>query len=165
MRNADMGLLVQTLTRGWRGKGGRAGIAERLQWRREGDAARDAKNWTAAAHAYERHLNLTLEDHAIWVQYGHALKEAGSFERALAAYEQADLLKPSDRDLTTHLHHLRQQLGGGGPAEVLHLSALANASRLASVAMRVLATRAARPMATAPEVADIGLVASRLEAG
>ena len=110
MRNADMGLLVQTLTRGWRGKGGRAGIAERLQWRREGDAARDAKNWTAAAHAYERHLNLTPEDHAIWVQYGHALKEAGSFERALAAYEQADLLKPSDRDLTTHLHHLRQQL-------------------------------------------------------
>ncbi len=164
MRNTDVGLLVQTLTRGWRGKGSRTELAERMRWRREGDAARDAKTWTAATHAYERHLNLVPDDHAIWVQYGHALKEAGNLARALAAYEQANLLKPGDKDLTVHLHHLWQRLGGG-PARVPQSPTSADPGYFTSAITRVLATRAARPMAAAPEVTDVSLVAGRLGTG
>lgn len=161
-----MGSLVQALARGWRGKGGRTGLAERMRWRREGDAARDARNWAAAVHAYEMHLNQAPQDHTIWVQYGHALKEAGSLVRALAAYEQGKLLNPADKDVALHLDHLRRRLGEDAALapglQGARGTALPGAGRPGTAFRRELGARAARPTTVSLEAADAGLVAARL---
>ena len=44
---------------------------------RAGDQARDARDWPAAAKAYKAVLDDDPGLGPIWVQYGHALKEAG----------------------------------------------------------------------------------------
>jgi glycosyltransferase involved in cell wall biosynthesis len=71
------------------------------RWR--GDRARNRKNWAAASGFYERHLQDVADDQAIWVQLGHARKEAGDRMGAVAAYRQALLLDPDDADATRHL--------------------------------------------------------------
>jgi glycosyltransferase involved in cell wall biosynthesis len=57
------------------------------RWRTRGDAARDACDWRSAIRLYEKHLARHPQDEAIQVQLGHAYKEAGIADRALAAYE------------------------------------------------------------------------------
>ena len=61
----------------------------RANFRARGDAARDARDWPAAAAAYRRHLKAVPDDGAIWVQCGHALKEAGDLRGAIKAYRRA----------------------------------------------------------------------------
>ena len=60
------------------------GVVETLITR--GDAARDQNNWTDAADAYKAAVDHRPELTDIWVQYGHALKEAGRTEDAVSAY-------------------------------------------------------------------------------
>jgi predicted Zn-dependent protease len=42
------------------------------------DNARDAGQWERAAHLYKEALHDDPQNPPIWVQYGHALKEAGA---------------------------------------------------------------------------------------
>ena len=48
---------------------------------------------------------------AVWVQLGHALKEAGRRSEALLVYNEARQLKPNDPDLLCNLGHLYKLMG------------------------------------------------------
>src|SRR5439155_23929668 len=48
----------------------------------EGDKARAARDWSEAARQYRRALGLQPALMPIWVQLGHALKEAGDHTEA-----------------------------------------------------------------------------------
>lgn len=79
--------------------------------RTRGDRARDAGKWTDAASAYESHLAEAPDDAAIWVQLGHAYKEARYFEQAHVAYDRAAALQPADADIYLNLGHLHKLRG------------------------------------------------------
>ncbi len=53
------------------------------------DRAQRARQWPLAARLYRRALDRNPDNPPIWVQYGHALKESGSFPDAEAAYRRA----------------------------------------------------------------------------
>ena len=76
-----------------------------------GDAARDQRDWAAAAAHYQRHLNARPGHFAIWVQLGHALKETGQPVEALVAYSRALALNEADADLLLNLGHLHKLMG------------------------------------------------------
>ena len=46
-----------------------------------------------------------------WLQYGHALKEAGFYSHAESSYRKAYSLKPDDAEITTQLGHLAKVRG------------------------------------------------------
>lgn len=69
------------------------------------DAARDRRDWATAARHYRRSLDLDPTRAAIWVQYGHALKESGRRAEAETAYRQAVTLAPDDADAALQLGH------------------------------------------------------------
>jgi len=74
------------------------------------DAARDKKDWATATNAYASALRLDPGLAAIWVQYGHSLKEDGRVREAEAAYRRA--LELNDLVADTHLqlgHALKLQ--------------------------------------------------------
>jgi tetratricopeptide (TPR) repeat protein len=79
--------------------------------RRLGDAHRNAKEWSLAAEAYRRHLQIDPQDAAIWVQLGHVEKEDGNLAAAEAAYREAHRLVPQDPDPLLHLAHLLKRQG------------------------------------------------------
>ncbi len=70
------------------------------------DRCRDARNWDGARLAYEEALNLDPGLQPIWIQLGHARKEAGDTMGAEAAYREALALNPSDADGHLQLGHL-----------------------------------------------------------
>lgn len=76
-----------------------------------GDAHRAAGDWSKAATAYKLHLDGKPDDAAIWVQYGHALKETHRREEAELAYGTAVELRPDDGDAWLHLAHLLKVQG------------------------------------------------------
>ncbi|MGD0106907.1 MAG: tetratricopeptide repeat protein, partial [Rhodopila sp.] len=80
-------------------------LSARPDHRALGDAARDASDWPGAETAYESHLRSTSDDMAIWVQYGHSLKEQGKLIDAEAAYRRAIDLSPNDADAHLQLGH------------------------------------------------------------
>ncbi len=63
--------------------------------------ARDAGEWVQAAHNYRAGLSLMPDAAAVWVQYGHALKESGHVGEAAAAYRRSLEIDASVAD--THL--------------------------------------------------------------
>lgn len=69
------------------------------------DQHRDLKNWAQAAAAYEEFLRVQDGRSDIWVQLGHALKEASRLDDAEAAYRRAILLDPKSSDAFLHLGH------------------------------------------------------------
>ena len=77
----------------------------------EGDRARDAHDWAAAAARYWRALDRTPGLTPIWVQLGHVLKEQGDFSGAEAAYRRALLLDASIADTHLQLGHLLKLQG------------------------------------------------------
>jgi glycosyltransferase involved in cell wall biosynthesis len=83
-------------------------LSQVLQWRPGrwdrwlGDRARGRRDWPLAARRYERHLGRHPRDQAIWVQLGHARKEAGERAGARAAYWRALALDPADADALRH---------------------------------------------------------------
>lgn len=79
--------------------------------REEGDQARDEGQWKVAALAYGQYLRQAPGDFAIWVQYGHALKESGSNKAAEDAYKQALALNDCDADLLLNLGHIKKVQG------------------------------------------------------
>jgi tetratricopeptide (TPR) repeat protein len=71
----------------------------------KGDRARNAKAWMEAARNYRAGLSLMPDAAAIWVQYGHALKESGHVGGAEAAYRRSLEINPNVADTHIQLAH------------------------------------------------------------
>lgn len=79
--------------------------------RQQADEARTRRDWNQAV--YYRRLLCDREGHrgGNWIQYGHALKEAGFHARGQAAYLHALTLLPDNADLCAQLGHLGKVRG------------------------------------------------------
>lgn len=75
------------------------------------DDARDRKDWRQAGSYYKEALAISPRDHAIWVQYGHALKESGQIPAAEEAYRKSIEIAPLVADTHLQLGHVLK-LGG-----------------------------------------------------
>jgi tetratricopeptide (TPR) repeat protein len=97
----------------------------------QADAARDARQWELAARCYRAVLDRDPGNAAIWVQYGHALKEAGNLKdparlaAAEAAYRSALTLKPGIADAYLQFGHVLKLQGRAEEAEAAYLRAFA----------------------------------------
>lgn len=89
------------------------------------NAARDNADWTKAAEQYEKYLLLQSDDDRIWVQLGHARKEAGDTSGALSAYLRALSLAPKVADTHLMLGHLRKTMGDLSQAAACYADAVA----------------------------------------
>ena len=94
----------------------------------QANIARDGTDWPTAAGLYELYLSdpVTSRAGAIWVQLGHARKEAGNAIGAIEAYRRAIELLPGVADTYLHLGHLQYRTG----AHMEGLDALREAVRL-----------------------------------
>jgi cytochrome c-type biogenesis protein CcmH/NrfG len=70
------------------------------------NGARDAREWELAARFYVDELNRNVYDPAIWVQLGHALKEAGKTSAAEIAYHKAGTLSGDTLNALLPVGHL-----------------------------------------------------------
>jgi glycosyltransferase involved in cell wall biosynthesis len=75
---------------------------------RTANRARNARNWQKAALNYQQALARAPGLFHIWIQYGHALKEAGQLAKAENAYRQAAILKPESWEPHLHIGHTRK---------------------------------------------------------
>ncbi|RVT92303.1 tetratricopeptide repeat protein [Rhodovarius crocodyli] len=75
------------------------------------DAARDARRWAEAASFYARYLALVPQDADLWIQRGHAEKEAGDLPAAEAAYREAVALAPRMAEARLQLGHALKRQG------------------------------------------------------
>ena len=126
------GFLGHELARPWRLLGRLAGQGW-ASWRRPGhgpvvsraDRARDAGEWALAARYYRDALQAMPQAAAIWVQYGHALKESGNIAEAEAAYRRSLALHPEMADTHLQLGHALKLQGRTGEAAASYLRAVA----------------------------------------
>ena len=91
---------------------------------RRGDRARARGDWSRAASAYAGALEAAPWLAHIWVQLGHAHKESGDIEIALADYARAADLSPTDPDPRIHLGLCSKLLGRSADANRHYLAAL-----------------------------------------
>lgn len=77
----------------------------------QADKERDAGNWQEAAALYREGLRADPSNYAMWVQCGHAHKEAGAPADAMACYEKALLLQPGDPDIHLQIGHMLKLQG------------------------------------------------------
>jgi len=91
---------------------------------RRADDARDDKLWTIAAEGYAAVVEIAPERAAIWVQYGHMLKEAGKREQAQKAYEKALEIEPENADTHLQLGHLLKLMENKAGAVEMYRRAL-----------------------------------------
>jgi glycosyltransferase involved in cell wall biosynthesis len=84
--------------------------------RARADALRDAKRWAEAEAAYRDYLAQRPRHWQIHVQLGHARKQQGDPEEALAHYRHAALLAPDDPDPMLQAGHVLRDLGRGAEA-------------------------------------------------
>jgi tetratricopeptide (TPR) repeat protein len=95
------------------------------------DQARDARQWELAAGLYRKALGRYPRNSGIWVQYGHALKEAGELRdsdkltQAEMAYRTALSLDPSASDSYLQLGHVLKLQGKAEAAQAAYLRAFA----------------------------------------
>jgi ADP-heptose:LPS heptosyltransferase/GT2 family glycosyltransferase len=95
------------------------------------DRARDAGQWELAIQLYQKALGQNPRNQAIWVQYGHALKEAGGLRdpeklaQAEAAYRAALSLDPGAADTYLQLGHVLKLQSKTAEAQGAYLGALA----------------------------------------
>jgi tetratricopeptide (TPR) repeat protein len=91
----------------------------------EGDAANRRRQWPEAALAYAQALAIDPELAAIWVQYGHALKEQGLLDAAETAYRTAIGHMPQpDGDIHLQIGHLLKLRGMLPEAREAYLACL-----------------------------------------
>lgn len=110
--------------------------------RRRGDLARDRRLWRDAVLHYRAYLDAMGQDAAVWVQYGHALKEAGSVPQAEAAYRAALALAPDDADGHLQLGHALKLQGKRDQAVQCYWRSLAlQPTRQAVVELRATGQR------------------------
>lgn len=92
----------------------------------EGDAANRRRQWPEAARAYAQALAIAPALAAIWVQYGHALKEQGLLDAAESAYRTALGHMPQpDGDIHLQIGHLLKLRGMLPEAREAYLACLA----------------------------------------
>ena len=103
------------------------------------DKARDSRDWPAAARYYQRALERQSEDPAIWVQYGHALKESGKRAQAEGAYRKSLSLAPVIADTHLQLGHVLKIQGKKNEAGDAYLRALALDPQLEDAAFELRA--------------------------
>ncbi len=95
------------------------------------DGARDAEQWERAVQLYRKALDRNPHNGPIWIQYGHALKEAGRLSepdklaQAELAYRKALALNPSAADSYVQLGHVLKLQGKTNEAEASYLRAFA----------------------------------------
>jgi len=94
------------------------------------DRARDAGQWPLAARYYRQALSEEPELPAIWVQYGHMLKESGDVAAAVAAYRESLRRDPENADTHLQLGNALRLQGQVTAAEAAYLSAVALDRRL-----------------------------------
>src|SRR5882762_1501113 len=88
------------------------------------DRARDARQWEAAVQHYRTALARNPHNPPIWVQYGHALKEGGSYGAAEAAYRHAIAGEPAVADTHLQLGLVLKLQGRTEEAKTAYLRAL-----------------------------------------
>jgi glycosyltransferase involved in cell wall biosynthesis len=86
--------------------------------------ARAVQDWALAALHYRLALRYMPDRAGLWVQYGHALKEAGHFPAAEEAYRRAIALAPASADTHLQLGHVLKIQGCIGGAVSAYLQAL-----------------------------------------
>jgi len=96
--------------------------------------AMQARDWPEAALLYAEGLVTHPTDVAAWVQYGHALKEAGDRRQAEEAYRRALALDPSLPDTHLQLGHVLKLQGRLDEAAESYAHALSMAPLLAHAA-------------------------------
>jgi SAM-dependent methyltransferase len=95
------------------------------------DRARNARQWEHAARLYRKALDRNPRNAAIWVQYGHALKESGELRdpdmlaQAETAYRRALSLNPGAADPHLQLGHALKLQGKNEEAAAAYLRAFA----------------------------------------
>ena len=95
------------------------------------DRARDAEQWDLAVQLYRKALDQRPGNTAIWVQYGHALKESGGLcdpdklAQAEAAYRTALSLGPGTADTYLQLGHALKLQTKTAEAQAAYLRAFA----------------------------------------
>jgi glycosyltransferase involved in cell wall biosynthesis len=87
------------------------------------DALRDGGDWAAAEPFYRAYLDARPDHWQIHVQLGHAVKETGDPDAALAHYRRAAELAPHDPDPALQEGHALRLLGRGGEAAQRMLAA------------------------------------------
>ncbi len=90
-----------------------------------GDRARDAGEWGLAAGYYRQALQAMPAAFAIWVQYGHALKENGQAAEAEEAYRRSLSLSPDTADTHLQLGHVLKLQGRTDEAAAAYLRSVA----------------------------------------
>lgn len=109
---------------------GRQTGRSRWWWRKESiitraDRAAALGQCAVAARLYRAALDRNPRKPAIWVQYGHVLKEAGARAEAEAAYRQAIALAPDNTDAHLQLGHVLKLQGRSEEAATAYLRAFA----------------------------------------
>jgi len=107
---------------------------------RRGDTARARGDWQQAAIAYSSALEIAPRLAHIWIQLGHAHKEAGDIGAALGDYARAADLSPSDPDPRIHLGLSANLLGRSLDANRYYLAALERKPDDLSIAIDALRT-------------------------
>jgi glycosyltransferase involved in cell wall biosynthesis len=104
------------------------------------DRSRDSRDWVSAAEYYRKALDQKPDNPAIWVQYGHALKESGHLGEAEIAYRKSLELDPNVADTHLQLGHALKIQGRKIEASAAYLRALVLDPALdhASVELRTL---------------------------
>ncbi len=103
------------------------------------DRARDAGDWALAARHYREALARNPAQPAIWVQYGHALKESGNLAEAEKAYRQSLELDGHVADTHLQLGHLLKMQGRKNDAASAYLRDLALETALPHAARELIA--------------------------
>ena len=88
------------------------------------DQLRDQQHWLAAADAYRAVVSHYPDWAPIWVQLGHALKEAGNIAGAEAAYRHALAVEPRSPDGHVQLGHALKLQGRKDEAIAAYATAL-----------------------------------------
>ncbi len=91
---------------------------------RQGNAARDRREWAEAAKHYRVAVRLDPARADIWVQLGHMLKESGDRGGAGVAYARALELEPANPDTHLQVGHLRKLEGDLEAAAISYARAL-----------------------------------------
>lgn len=113
------------------------------------DRARDGGDWALATRHYREVLAREPGNPRIWVQYGHALKEAGNIADAEQAYRKSLELDGGIADTHLQLGHVLKIQGRKEDAAAAYFRALALERPLSPAAGELLALCLERGEATA----------------